>query len=228
MIKSSARRRHTCPPARRGPLLPTLLPTPPPHSPASLLPPGAGPRHPDRLRGVCRRPRPRVSTAPVPCSAAHLPVTTPASVCPSFWRPHKHLETLVLELRGLHSPRASDPPPRPAPLPCWESSHSSGLGSPHPRLGAPGRGWAGVTLLKGRKHGNTCVPWLPACCTQCPPSRPRASPPLLRTLDGLVSARPTCLRDGAAWYLPSLPPDTSKEECSLEGPGGASLGILET
>lgn len=118
--------------------------------------------------------------------------------------------------------------PLPALLPCWESSHSSGLGSPHPRLGAPGRGWAGVTLLKGRKHGNTCVPWLPACCTQCAPSRPRASPPLLRTLDGLVSARPTCLRDGAAWYLPSLPPDTSKEECSLEGPGGASLGILET
>lgn len=66
--------------------------------------------------------------------------------------------------------------PLPAPLPCWESSHSSGLGSPHPRLGAPGRGWAGVTLLKGRKHGNTCVPWLPACCTQCAPQSPQGLP----------------------------------------------------
>lgn len=120
------------------------------------------------------------------------------------------------------------PLPAPPRCPAGRALTLLGWDPPTPALGPQG--------LAGRvspcsREGSTGIPVSPGClpaAPRVPPSRPRASPPLLRTLDGLVSARPTCLRDGAAWYLPSLPPDTSKEECSLEGPRGASLGILET
>lgn len=127
------------------------------------------------------------------------------------------------------SPLASgERPPSPPRCPAGRALTLLGWGLPTPALGP--QGVAGRVSPCSRE-GSTGIPVSPGClpaAPSVPPSRPRASPPLLRTLDGLVSARPTCLRDGAAWYLPSLPPDTSKEECSLEGPGGASLGILET
>lgn len=140
----------------------------PAHTPAAARPascPPGGPEAPQPAQGclLWPHPRPGASTTPGPCSAADPPVTTPClSVpagsrgCTNIWR-HRAWSWGV----STH-PGRTTLLPAPTLLPCW-----AGV----PRLGAPGGGREGVTLLKGGKQGNTC-PQLPSCCAQCPPSPP--------------------------------------------------------